>query len=85
MPERIQPLAPSTIINARSKEAVYVLRDGYGLLLVVQPIIPCKPGSDDKPLQGSKLWRFDYRSPDTGKRNTLSRPSSATPAHAPGN
>ncbi|MBS0461864.1 MAG: tyrosine-type recombinase/integrase [Proteobacteria bacterium] len=59
MPKRVEPLSPSAVLNAKPKPAAYVLRDGRGLLLVIDP-------------SGSKLWRLDYRRPDTGKRNTLS-------------
>ena len=59
MPKRINPLSPSAIANARPKATAYTLRDGFGLLLLVKP-------------KGGKLWRFDYRRPGTGRRNTLS-------------
>lgn len=59
MPKRVNPLSPSAVANAKPKETAYDMRDGFGLLLAVKP-------------QGGKLWRFDYRRPGTGKRNTLS-------------
>ncbi|MGH8292764.1 MAG: tyrosine-type recombinase/integrase [Gammaproteobacteria bacterium] len=59
MPKRINPLSPSAVANARPKDTPYSLRDGYGLRLLVDP-------------RGGKLWRFDYRRPITGKRNSLS-------------
>ena len=59
MPKRILPLSPSAIANAKPKEKPYVVRDGLGLFVLVNP-------------DGAKLWRFDYRRPVTGKRNTLS-------------
>jgi integrase len=59
MPKRLVPLSPSAVANARPQATPYTLRDGFGLLLIVQP-------------EGGKLWRFDYRRPDTGRRNTLS-------------
>ncbi|MBW7931102.1 MAG: integrase arm-type DNA-binding domain-containing protein [Gammaproteobacteria bacterium] len=52
-------LSPSTVANARPRESAYKLRDGRGLYLLVTPA-------------GGRLWRFDYRRPGTGKRNTLS-------------
>ncbi|MFT3791573.1 MAG: integrase arm-type DNA-binding domain-containing protein [Rudaea sp.] len=59
MPKRVEPLSPSEVANAKPKEKPYVLRDGRGLLLLIEP-------------RGGKLWRFDYRRPDSGKRNMLS-------------
>ena len=59
MPKRIEPLTPSATANAKPKAAPYKLRDGRGLHLLVEP-------------NGSKGWRFEYRRPGTGKRNTLS-------------
>ena len=57
MPKRIAPLSPSAVANAKPADSP--LRDGYGLSLLVDP-------------RGGKLWRFDYRRPGSGKRNTLS-------------
>lgn len=59
MAKRIDPLSPSAVANAKAKESAYILRDGHGLLLQVEP-------------SGSKLWRYQYRRPGTGKRNMLS-------------
>lgn len=59
MPKKLDPLSPSAVANAKAKTAPQKLRDGRGLYLLVQP-------------DGSKGWRFDYRRPVTGKRNTLS-------------
>ena len=59
MAKRIDPLTPSAVTNAKTKESAYILRDGHGLLLQVEP-------------SGSKLWRYQYRRPGTGKRNMLS-------------
>ncbi|MBS0461697.1 MAG: integrase arm-type DNA-binding domain-containing protein [Proteobacteria bacterium] len=59
MPKRLNPLSPSAIANAKPKDSPYAVRDGLGLFVMVNP-------------DGAKLWRFDYRRPDTGKRNTLS-------------
>jgi len=59
MPKRVEPLSPSAVANAKPQAKPYAMRDGRGLLLLIDP-------------SGSKLWRFDYRRPGTGKRNTLS-------------
>jgi integrase len=59
MPKRIEPLSPSAVQNAKPQTEPHKLRDGHGLYLLVEPA-------------GGKLWRFDYRRPSTGKRNTLS-------------
>ena len=59
MPKRIIPLTPSQVANAKPQVTPYKLRDGSGLLLLVNP---------DK----AKLWRLDYRRPSSGTRNTLS-------------
>lgn len=59
MPKRVDPLSPSGVANAKPKDKPYALRDGRGLLLLVES-------------RGGKLWRFDYRRPETGKRNMLS-------------
>lgn len=55
----IRPLSPSEVANAKPKAAAYKLRDGGGLYLLVKA-------------DGSKGWRYDYRRPLTGVRNTLS-------------
>ena len=59
MPKRIAPLTPSGVANAKPEASAYVLRDGRGLMLRIEP-------------HGSKLWRFEYRRPGNGKRNQLS-------------
>lgn len=52
-------LSASQAKNAQPRVKPYKLRDGGGLYLLVSP-------------NGSKWWRWDYRRPVTGKRNTLS-------------
>lgn len=52
MPERVEPLSPSGVANAKPQAMPYVLCDGRGLLLI-DP-------------SGSKLWRLDYRRHKTG-------------------
>jgi len=52
-------LTPSAVANAKPQAKPYKLPDGRGMYLLVRP-------------DGAKWWRFDYRRPDTGKRNTLS-------------
>jgi integrase len=59
MPKAIKPLSPSEVANAKAKAGAYKLRDGGGLHLLVTP-------------DRAKWWRFDYRRPGSGKRNTLS-------------
>ena len=59
MPKRAEPLSPSAVANARGSDKPYRLPDGRGLLLLVNP-------------DGSRLWRWRYRRPDTGKENMLS-------------
>ncbi|MFZ5507994.1 MAG: tyrosine-type recombinase/integrase, partial [Pseudomonadota bacterium] len=59
MPKRVSELPPSTVRDAKPKGTPYKLADGRGMFLLVNP-------------DGAKLWRFDYRRPGTGKRNTLS-------------
>ncbi|MCC6170662.1 MAG: integrase arm-type DNA-binding domain-containing protein [Gammaproteobacteria bacterium] len=51
-------LTPSAVANAKPKTAPYKLRDERGLYVIVRP-------------NGAKWWRFDYRRPGTGKRNSL--------------
>lgn len=53
------PLTDSTIRKIKPTDAVQKLRDGGGLYLLLRP-------------DGAKWWRWDYRRPVTGKRNTLS-------------
>ena len=52
-------LTPSAVANAKPQEKPYKLADGRGMYLLVTP-------------SGARWWRFDYRRPGTGKRNTLS-------------
>lgn len=52
-------LTPSAVANAKPQAAPYKLRDERGMYLLIQP-------------DGARWWRFDYRRPDTAKRNTLS-------------
>lgn len=59
MAKIIKPLSPSQVQNAKLKEKPYKLRDGNGLYLLASP-------------NGSKAWRYEYRRPVTGQRNTLS-------------
>jgi integrase len=52
-------LTPSAVANAKSKPKPYKMTDGRGMYLLVKP-------------DGARWWRFDYRRPHSGKRNTLS-------------
>lgn len=52
-------LSPSAVANAKPQAKPYKLADGRGMYLLVRP-------------DGARWWRFDYRRPGTGKRNTLS-------------
>ncbi len=52
-------LTPSAVANAKPQAAPFKLRDERGMYLLVKP-------------DGARWWRFDYRRPGTGKRNTLS-------------
>ncbi|MEO9091122.1 MAG: integrase arm-type DNA-binding domain-containing protein [Rhodanobacter sp.] len=52
-------LTPSAVANAKSQAKSYKLTDERGMYLLVNP-------------DGARWWRFDYRRPDTRKRNTLS-------------
>ena len=52
-------LTPSAVQNAKPRSTPYKLRDERGMYLLVRP-------------DGAAWWRFDYRRPGTGKRNTLS-------------
>lgn len=52
-------LSPSSVKNAKPREAPYKMADERGMYLLVRP-------------DGARWWRFDYRRPGTGKRNTLS-------------
>lgn len=53
------PLSDTAIRKAKPGTAVAKLRDGGGLYLLLRP-------------DGARWWRWDYRRPVTGKRNTLS-------------
>ncbi|MBS0194228.1 MAG: tyrosine-type recombinase/integrase [Proteobacteria bacterium] len=52
-------LTPSAVQNAKPKDKPYKLTDERGMYLLVNP-------------DGARWWRFDYRRPESGKRNTLS-------------
>ncbi|NMW23540.1 tyrosine-type recombinase/integrase [Rhodanobacter denitrificans] len=52
-------LTPSAVTNAKPQAKPYKLADERGMYLLVKP-------------DGARWWRFDYRRPGTGKRNTLS-------------
>lgn len=52
-------LTPSAVTNAKPQDKPYKLADERGMYLLVKP-------------DGARWWRFDYRRPGTGKRNTLS-------------
>jgi integrase len=52
-------LTPSAVQNAKPQGKPYKLADERGMYLLVKP-------------DGARWWRFDYRRPDAGKRNTLS-------------
>ncbi|EDZ9125908.1 DUF4102 domain-containing protein, partial [Salmonella enterica subsp. enterica serovar Typhimurium] len=53
------PLTDTAIRKTKPSASVQKLRDGGGLYLLLRP-------------DGAKWWRWDYRRPVTGKRNTLS-------------
>lgn len=53
------PLTNTTILKAKPADKPVKLRDGNGLYLLLRP-------------DGARWWRYDYRRPITGKRNTLS-------------
>jgi integrase len=59
MPRQVKPLTPSAVANAKPKAEPYMLPDGGGMFLLVNP-------------DGSRWWRFRYVRPGTGKRNMLS-------------
>jgi len=59
MARTTKPLTNTEIKQAKPKDKVYTLFDGYGLQLRVKP-------------NGSKLWLFDYLRPYTKKRTCLS-------------
>lgn len=58
MPKRLPPLSHSQVQNAKPEPKLYKLRDGGGLFLLVKP-------------DGAKHWRWDYRRPISGRRNTI--------------
>ena len=58
MPKQAKPLSPSEVSNSRGRSKPYILADGGGLFLLVQP-------------NGSRWWRFRYSRPGTGKRNMI--------------
>lgn len=53
------PLTDTTIRRTKCLATPQKLRDGNGLYLLLRP-------------DGARWWRYDYRRPVTGKRNTLS-------------
>ena len=53
------PLTDTAIRKAKAAATPQKLRDGNGLYLLLRP-------------DGARWWRYDYRRPVTGKRNTLS-------------
>ncbi|KLA90137.1 integrase, partial [Xanthomonas euvesicatoria] len=53
------PLTDTAIRKAKPTATPQKLRDGNGLYLLLRP-------------DGARWWRYDYRRPVTGKRNTLS-------------
>lgn len=53
------PLTDTAIRRAKPADKPQKLRDGQGLYLLLRP-------------DGARWWRYDYRRPLTGKRNTLS-------------
>ncbi len=59
MPAPITHLTDTAIRKAKPGSAPIKMRDGGGLYLLLQP-------------DGARWWRWDYRRPVTGKRNTLS-------------
>lgn len=59
MPRTVAPLTDTAIRKAKPGPKPTKLRDGGGLFVQLNP-------------DGSRWWRWDYRRPVTGKRNTLS-------------
>ncbi|MDA3305477.1 MULTISPECIES: integrase arm-type DNA-binding domain-containing protein [Stenotrophomonas] len=59
MPRTVAPLTDIAIRKAKPGPKPTKLRDGGGLYVQLNP-------------DGSRWWRWDYRRPVTGKRNTLS-------------
>jgi len=56
--EIVMPLTDTAIRKTKPSKVAQKLRDGHGLYLLIKP-------------NDSRLWRWDYRRPVTGKRNTL--------------
>lgn len=52
-------LTASSVANARPRAKTYKLADERGMYLLVKP-------------DGARWWRFDYRRPNSGSRNTIS-------------
>lgn len=59
MPRRVEPKSELVFRAAKARARSYLLADGNGLALRVQP-------------NGTKTWLFRYRRPSTGKENFLS-------------
>ncbi|HIF9240589.1 TPA: integrase domain-containing protein [Photobacterium damselae] len=59
MARMTKPLTDKEIKSSKKREKEYVLSDGQGLQLRVMP-------------NGTRSWRFVYKSPDTGKQSRLS-------------
>jgi integrase len=59
MPRRVEPKSELVFRAAKARARSYILADGNGLALRVQP-------------NGTKTWLFRYRRPGTGKENFLS-------------
>ncbi|WP_016955513.1 integrase domain-containing protein [Catenovulum agarivorans] len=59
MPKQVKPLTNTEISKAKAKDKEYNLSDGDGLSLRIKP-------------NGSKLWLFNFISPESGKRSNLS-------------
>ena len=52
------PLSDTSIRKTKPSDKDQKLRDGKGLYLLLRP-------------KGARWWRYDYRRPITGKKNTL--------------
>ena len=59
MARTTKPLSDSACASAKPKEKEFQLFDGAGLSLLVKPT-------------GTKIWRYRYTRPDSGKRNRMS-------------
>lgn len=59
MAKIIKPLNDTQIKSAKPKEKDFTLSDGNGLYLLIKS-------------NGSKIWRFNYISPDSKKRTLVS-------------